>query len=249
MDYENMDVLRNRLKRYDAGMILDVATGRGEFLHFVLHAFRTFNGAAGIDVNKDSLAMAKETFGDLPVTLVTGSALSMPFPDHFFDTVTISHSLHHIEDLEGLFTEMTRVCRTDGLIVINEMINDKVTTMQGNHMLYHHLISEIDNRLGHYHRDIYNRKELTGLIEESSFQMLEQFVHGETAGTVIRQEDIDQLVASLNRRIDMLHNTEYFYFYENKIREVIERIRRDGFQKPKQMAFLLRPGRNEEDAV
>ncbi|MBN1158041.1 MAG: methyltransferase domain-containing protein [Bacteroidales bacterium] len=249
MDYENMEVLRSRLSRYDAGKILDVATGRGEFLHFGLRAFRTFISAAGLDVNNDSLAAAREIFGNIPVILVTGSALSMPFPERVFDTVTISHSLHHIEDLEGLFSEMTRVCKPEGLIVINEMISDEGALTQGNHMIYHHLISEIDNQLGHYHRDIYSRKELSAVISESSFQVVEQFVHEETAGTLTRQEDIGQLVASLNRRMDMLHNTEHYYFYGNKIREVIERLEKEGFQKLKEMAYILRPRKPGEEAV
>ncbi|MBN1157750.1 MAG: methyltransferase domain-containing protein [Bacteroidales bacterium] len=243
MGYEHMDQLRSRLGTYDAGMILDVAIGRGGFLKFVLGAFGTWNGAAGIDINPDSLETAKSVLGSLPVTLVKGSALSMPFPDHVFDTVTLSHSLHHMEDTEGLVAEIARVCKAGGLILINEMINDQATTMQENHMLYHHLISEIDNQLGHYHRDLYSTKELKNLINESGFQIVEQFLHEETKGSGTRKEDIDELVRSLNRRIEMLHNTEYYYFYENKIHEVIDRLQKDGFHKPKEMAVFLRKGK------
>lgn len=249
MSYENMDQLRKRLGMHDAGMILDVAAGRGEFLRFVLRSLRTWNGAAGIDIDPASLTMAKENLGDLPVTLVTGSALSMPFPDHVFDTVTLSNSLHHIEDLEALFAELKRVCRTDGVLIINEMINDQATTLQENHMLYHHLVSEIDNQLGQYHRNMYSRNELLAIIRKSGFKILEQFVHEAEAAHRARKEDVDQLVASLKRRLDMLQNTEHYYFYENKIREVIERLNRDGFHKPKQLAFFLKPRNPDTEPV
>ncbi len=245
MSYENMDRLRERLGMHDAGMVLDVAAGRGEFLRFMLRSFRTWNGAAGLDIDPASLATAKANLGDLPVTLVTGSAFAMPFPDHVFDTVTLSNSLHHIEDLEALFAELSRVCKSDGMVIINEMINDQATTLQENHMLYHHLISEIDNQLGQYHRNMYSRNELLAIIRKSGFKILEQLLHEATAAPHNRKEDDDQLVESLKRRLDMLQNTEHYYFYENKIREVIERLNRDGFHKPKQLAFFLKP-RNQD---
>jgi len=167
----------------------------------------------------------------------------MPFPDHAFDTVTVSNSLHHMEDLEGLLAEMARVCREGGLIVINEMVNDQVTSMRETHMLYHNLIAEIDNQMGHYHRQIYSQVELTGIIRESNLQVIEEFIHEETADEFTRQEDIDQLVGSLNRRMQMLRNSEHYYFYENKTGEIINRLKEKGFHKPKHQAFILTPGK------
>ena len=235
-----METLRSRLGSYDAGLLLDVAVGRGEFLKFALQSFKTFVGAAGIDVSADMLFIAKEALGHLPVTLVTGSALSMPFPDHAFDTVTMSNSLHHMEDLDQLFVEMMRVCRVNGLIVINEMVSDEYSSLQENHMLYHNLIAEIDKQMGHYHRNIYSKKELLGIIREKDFKILERFMHEEKAGDLIRQEDVDQLVQSLSRRIDMLHNTDHYYFYENKARDIIDRLKKQGFHKPKPLTVVLR---------
>lgn len=242
MNYDKMNVLGTRLGNYDAGMVLDVAVGRGEFLQFILQSFRTWKGAAGIDINPDSLKIAREKLGDLPVTLVVGSALDMPFPDHAFDTLTISNSLHHMEDLKGLLNEIKRVCRESGLVVINEMVNDQVTSMRENHMLYHNLIAEIDNQLGHYHRRIFSKEELEAIIYESDFEIVDHFIHEEKADKNTSREDVDQLVSSLNRRMEMLRNSEHYYFYENKISEITGRLREKGFHKPKQLVFFLKPG-------
>lgn len=247
MNYDDMNILREKLGRYDAGMLLDVAVGRGEFLKFAMDAFRTCICAAGIDVSKEMLADAKDKIGRSPVTLVVGSAVSMPFPDHAFDTVTMSNSLHHIENLNLLFKEIFRVCRPNGLVILNEMINDRHTELQKNHMIYHNLIAEIDNQMGHYHRKIYSQKEVTGIIREQNFQIVEHFIHHENAGNHFRQADVEQLVQSLSRRIELLRNTDHYYFYENKAREVIDRLQEKGFHKPKHLTMILRTQKAQVD--
>ncbi len=246
MKYDRMVQLKRRLGELDAGKFLDVAVGRGEFLKFAVESFRSWIGAAGIDTNTESLEIARELFNALPVMLVSGSALSMPFPDYQFDTLTLSNAIHHIQDHNSLFKEMERVCKPGGLIIINEMINDNITLMQETHMRYHRLLAEIDNTLGYYHRETFSEKELNALIRQSRFQLSESFVHEEEIAETMQKEEIEQLVSSLHKRVTMLRNSEYYYFYENKARDIIKMLYKKGFHKPKHITFILRtlvPGR------
>ena len=246
MNYDNMHELRDRLRTRDAGMLLDVAAGKGDFLKFLLKTFQTWEGAAAIDVSAEALNKLKENLNHIPVTLVTGSALSMPFPDHVFDAVSLSNSLHHIEDHAGLFSEMARVCKPGGLIVVNEMINDPGTPMQENHKLYHHLISEMDNQMGHYHREIFNGEELSGIIEGSGLTVTDQFMYVEAVMEDNTRNSVSQMVEALNRKLELLRNSDHYYFYENKVKEVIERLQKEGYHKPTHMAFFLKPGGGEQ---
>jgi SAM-dependent methyltransferase len=239
MNYENMLTLKNRIGEYDAGSLLDVATGRGEFLKFALASFRSWTSVAGIDNDPESLQVAKLEFACTPVILVLGSALEMPFTDQYFDTVTLSNALHHIEDSHMLLSETIRICRPKGLVIINEMLNENNSAVDETYMLYHRLVSDIDNQQGRYHRDTYTLKEMLSLINLNNFQLLDYFVHAEDAGNVMNNAEIEAVSERLKKKVSLLKGSDYYYFYENKAREIINLFMKTGIHKPRHVTFLL----------
>ena len=236
-----MHTLKCRLGNYDAGTLLDVAVGRGDFLKFVLGSFRTWKTAAGIDIDTESLAMAGLALENVPVILLAGSALSMPFINKYFDTVTMSNALHHIESLQVLFTETRRVCKSRGLIVINEMLNESNAKTKETYMLYHRFVAEIDNQLGHYHREPFTEKELHSLVKHSGLKMLDYFIHEETTGDYLNKEEIEVFGTRLRGKVQLLRGTDYYYFYENKAREIVSRLNNTGVHRPRHITFMLQP--------
>jgi ubiquinone/menaquinone biosynthesis C-methylase UbiE len=241
MNYENMHTLKCRLGNYDAGSLLDVAVGRGDFLDFAMRSFRTWKSLAGIDIDGQSLQTAAKKFSDTSVILIRGSALDMPFTSRYFDTVTMSNALHHMENLPPLFTETCRVCNERGLIVINEMLNESHSRLQETYMLYHRFIAEVDNQLGYFHREPFTLKELLSIIKNSTFDMIEYFVHEETTGDYLDPDEIEAMSDRLRNKVQLLRGTDYYYFYENKAREIINRLAVTGVHRPRHIAFILRP--------
>lgn len=241
MNYENMLTLKERLGKYDAGVWLDVATGRGDFLKFALDSFGSWKCAAGIDNDAESLAQAKDQLSRSNVILVLASALNMPFTDGYFDTVVMSNALHHIEDLSALFSETCRVCRKNGLIIINEMLNENNSAFDENYMLYHRLVSDIDNQFGRYHRETYTLKEMLSLISSANFQLVDYFVHAESTGHVMNMEEVEAVSNRLKMKISQLKGSDYYYFYENKAREVINILMKSGIYRPRHATFILQP--------
>jgi|GEM_PF-928573 len=239
MNYENMLTLKSRISNYDAGSLLDIAVGRGEFLKFVMGSFRTWQSAAGIDTDPESLGIATKEFAGSPVILVLGSALAMPFNNHYFDTVTLSNTLHHIDALQSLFTEINRICKSHGLIVINEMLNECFSEMQETYMLYHRLTAEVDNQLGRYHREPFTLKEILTIIKFGNFQILDHFIHAENTGDALNASEIEAMSDRLKNKVALLHGTDYYYFYENKAREIISRFQKTGIHRPRHVAFIL----------
>ena len=240
MNYENMFTLKSKIGNLDAGSMLDVAVGRGEFLKFAMGAFRSWHSAAGIDFDPELLHTAQQEFAGSPVILVFSSALTMPFIDHYFDTITMSNAMHHIEELQPLFAEFNRVCKSKGLIIINEMLNEGFSDMQETYMLYHRLIAEMDNQLGQYHREPYTLRELTGLIKESDLQLQDQFVHTEYTGDAMNANEIQAMSERLTNKVARLRGTDYYYFYENKARDIISRFNKTGIYRPKHVTCILR---------
>jgi ubiquinone/menaquinone biosynthesis C-methylase UbiE len=240
MNYENMLTLKSRMGNYDAGSLLDIATGRGDFLKFALVSFRTWQSAAGIDIDPDQLHAAAKEFANSSVILILGSALSMPFTDHCFDTITMSNALHHIEALQSLFNETNRVCKSKGLIFINEMLNENLSDTQETYMQYHRFIANVDNQLGSYHREPYTLKELLALLKPDVFQILEYFIHSEVIGNAMNTVEIEAISGRLKSKVAQLRGTDYYYFFENKAEEIINRFNKTGIQRPRHVTFILR---------
>lgn len=241
MNYENMHTLKSRLGKYEAGSLLDIAVGRGDFLKFALGSFRTWKSAAGIDIDQESLQIAAKEFSNTSVILIFGSALNMPFTDEYFDTVTMSNALHHIETLPPLFVETSRVIKSNGLIVINEMLNESLSRIQETYMLYHRFNADVDNQLGHFHREPFHLKELLAIIKSSGLCLLDYFVHEEVTGDYLNREEIDAMSERLRKKVKLLRGTDFYYFFENKAREIIHRLSNTGVHRPRHITFVLQP--------
>lgn len=95
--------------------VLDLAAGTGT-------SSEPFAAAGALVVPCDfsfgMLAVGKERRPDLPFT--AGDATRLPFADESFDVVTISFGLRNVVDTVGALTEMRRVVRPGGRIVICE---------------------------------------------------------------------------------------------------------------------------------
>ena len=239
MNYENMLTLKSRISGYDAGSLLDVAVGRGDFLRFAISSFRSWHSAAGIDIDAEALHQAGNVFSNSPVILVLGSALSMPFTNQYFDTITISNTLHHIEKLQLLFNETARVCKHHGLIVVNEMLNESYHEAQEIYMLYHRFSADADNQQGRFHREPFNLKELLNIIKNDHFQLLEYFIHEEAAADIMNEEEMTAMAARLKNKVRLLKGSSYYYFFENKANDIISRFKKTGIQRPRHVTFLL----------
>jgi ubiquinone/menaquinone biosynthesis C-methylase UbiE len=236
-----MLTLKKRLGGYDAGSLLDIAVGRGDFLRFALSSFKSWHRASGIDIDPETLQIADQSFGNSCVILVNGSALAMPFISGYFDTITMSNALHHIEDLKSLFAETFRVCKSNGLIVINEMLDENHSRPQEPYMLYHRFIAEVDNQLGRYHHEPFGLKELLSIVKNSGLNTLDYFIHEEVTGDCLDEDEIRAMSERMRKKVQLLRGSDYYYFYENKIGEIINRLSNAGVHKPRHITFMLHP--------
>jgi demethylmenaquinone methyltransferase/2-methoxy-6-polyprenyl-1,4-benzoquinol methylase len=97
--------------------VLDLAAGTGT-------SSVTFaaEGAACVacDFSLGMLRAGMQRLGHGPVRFVAGDALRLPFGDRAFDAVTISFGLRNVADPDAALTEMFRVTRPGGRLVICE---------------------------------------------------------------------------------------------------------------------------------
>ena len=112
-------------------LILDLAAGTGTSSN----AF-TKSGAKIIACDF-SLGMLKEGKKRFPnLNFSAGDALSLPFPDETFDAVTISFGIRNVNDVQKALTEMLRVTKKGGRIVICEFSSPTLKIFKNIYMEY-----------------------------------------------------------------------------------------------------------------
>jgi len=102
--------------------ILDVCTGTGDIP--IEFARRGANDVTGIDLSAGMLARAQQKIEKLNlatnIKLETGSALNLPYGDMTFDLVTIGFGLRNLPDYARGISEMVRVLKPSGRLLILE---------------------------------------------------------------------------------------------------------------------------------
>lgn len=106
-------MVKNKLKwiageKPTPGNILDFGAGTGDFL---LAAKKKGWKVFGVEPNPDARKLASEKGMELEKT-------SSSFPDQSFDVITMWHVLEHVPDLKEQISELKRLLKPDGLLVI-----------------------------------------------------------------------------------------------------------------------------------
>ncbi|HEX2996039.1 MAG TPA: class I SAM-dependent methyltransferase [Anaerolineales bacterium] len=148
------------------GRVLDVATGTGGFIHFLIEGLKDYDEIIGVDNAERRAETFEEAFRDKPnIRFEVQDACHLDFADSAFDMVCISNSLHHLDPVAAL-REMKRVLRPDGFLLVSEMYRDDQTETQMTHVLLHHWWGAVDIVNGIAHRETYPRCEIIELVRD-----------------------------------------------------------------------------------
>ncbi len=148
-----------------AGRLLDVATGRGGFIHVLVESLRGYDEIIGVDTVAGTEEIFAQTFAEKPISYRQMDAYKLEFDDASFDTVVIANSLHHLDKPQHVLAEMQRVLKPGGRIIISEMFRDGLTEAQETHALLHHWWAAVDSAEGIIHNETYTKQELIDLAQ------------------------------------------------------------------------------------
>ncbi len=103
--------------------LLDVATGTGDVMLATAKRYPALT-AVGIDPASSMLSQGVEKIKRAGLsdrlTMIEGSAVALPFNDNSFDAITISFGIRNIDDVPKALSEMTRVVRPGGKVLVLE---------------------------------------------------------------------------------------------------------------------------------
>lgn len=117
----------NKLREIQPKRILDLATGTGDFAIALLKL--NPSQIIGMDISSGMLEVGKNKMKAKHVSHIIdmqlGDSENMPFEDGYFDAITVGFGVRNYEHLEKGLTEMLRVTRSGGKIVILEFSKPK----------------------------------------------------------------------------------------------------------------------------
>ena len=162
-----MKKLQVYLAQYHNPKILDVGTGRGNFIQVIKMLNNDYSEIIGTDLDDRLLESNKESFkDDLRIKFVKDNILETKLSEGYFDIVCLSNTLHHLADFKDIFNGMFKVLKPGGLIILNEMIADNLSDAQISHRELHHFAAKVDNEIGRIHNQTYKRDDLIKIVSD-----------------------------------------------------------------------------------
>lgn len=221
------DNLNNFFKDKPAGEILDVACGTGQFISKLAPIFPSakFNG---IDPNPESIEKAKNIWQNQPASFYQMEAGNLCFENNSFDLLSISNAMHHLPYLKESFTEMKRVLKPEGYVVVSELCGDNLSPAQENQKFYHHIKSFTDRKAGIYHHETWTRDEIICLVKQNGIKIELAFDFFDGKNFITAAEPVDYWVSKLRLQIETLKGLPEYNEFTPKIEEFRKRIEKDG---------------------
>lgn len=215
-----------------AGRMLDIATGSGWMLGWLMETMQDPVEAVGIDLTVlDAAAFNDDNiFNRDNVEYMQMDAHALEFDDNSFDTVSISTSLHHMADAETVLREAVRVLKPCGTLVVLEMYRDHQDDAQMTHVLMHHWWANIDSVTGIVHNETYTRQGLIELV--NSLGLRDVTLMDTTFGADADPYDSERREIMLNRMAHYLERAKgvpNFEDFETRANDLKLRLLNTGF--------------------
>lgn len=237
----NLENFKSILSGLSEASILDVGTGRGNFIQQIIRVYDDYSEIIGIDTTLKSIETARNNFGDEKIQFVQMDAEDMKFKDDSFDVVCLSNSLHHLKDIGTTIAEMKRVLKPNGILVFNEMYRDNQDEKQLTHVYLHHFGAEIDRIHDVPHNETYKREEIIQtLTKEAGFEVLKSWDLDVPNSEELTEEDMKDLMESIDRTLERVKESSEFYKYEMKAEKLKERLKKVGFKGATQLMVVLK---------
>lgn len=223
------------LSAISAGDVLEIAAGSGRFTRMATKALKDYRSWLAIDSDEDALEENRKQCNDSRIHFRSMRAQELDFPDNAFDTIAISRGLHHLLPLADCITEMIRVLKPGGLLLVNEMHSDVYNGKQQTQVMWHHLRVDMDRILGNDHTYSFSRKEIAGMFEGKN---LEQVTLLDYIPDELR--DAEQMKANYSRSLDLLKGRREHPALLQRFNDLQKRLEITGIENPPHLFMALR---------
>ena len=203
LEIVDVDPLTEELKDCNGGRILDVACSQGDFLKLLAESFEDFTEAVGIDSASDRIEQAKKKYPE-GFSFKVMNAEQLDFPDGYFDTVAIRHSLHHLDNVDSVLNEMERVLKPGGRFVVCEVVQSPETEKENSYRHVHHWWAKLSRARGETHNETLTVDEVLDVISRIGLKERKHFEFLEEPSKEERKKEVEDILEVNARFIDEL---------------------------------------------
>ncbi len=129
----------NQLSDLQPKKILDVATGTADVALMTYKMLKPQH-ITGIDISNGMLELGRKKIAKLnlqdSIVLQQADSENLPFPDETFDAITVAFGVRNFEHLEQGLSEMRRVLKKGGKLVVLEFSKPKQTGFKKIYTIY-----------------------------------------------------------------------------------------------------------------
>jgi demethylmenaquinone methyltransferase/2-methoxy-6-polyprenyl-1,4-benzoquinol methylase len=129
--------------------ILDIATGTGDLA--IMMAELKPDRIVGLDISSGMLEVGKQKITEAKLSnkieMIVGDSEEMPFKDNTFDAITVSFGVRNFANLHKGITEIARVLKPTGVLVILETSNPTKFPFKQGYKLYTNFFLPIVGKL------------------------------------------------------------------------------------------------------
>lgn len=156
-DIDLLDIVINNLKLHKNMRLLDFGCGTGNYLLALQK--KGFKNLFALDKDDNMIDIATTRTG---IIVKSGSHLSIPFENEFFDSVMLIAMIHFIDDLFILFENLNFVCKKGARVVIVTQSHEQINNRFYNK--YFPSIEKIDRQRYHKPQEIISIAEKSGFV-------------------------------------------------------------------------------------
>lgn len=120
-------------------VVLDVACGEG-YGSFLMAGVAL--SVEGVDISEEAIHHASSKYEKPSLRFSLGSAIHLEFPDDSFDVVVSFETIEHLAEQEAMLSEIRRVLRPRGVLVISSPNRPIYSEESGEHNEFH--VKELD---------------------------------------------------------------------------------------------------------
>lgn len=153
------DPLLEIMRTIKCSAVLDVGSGTGTLLDRLTENPRVM--LAGTDISIEMCRTARKKLGD-KAGLLAGDSEMLPWKDDAFDLVTSTYSFHHYPNPGKVMSEMKRVLKPGGHLIITDCWSPLPLRVFWN-------VTSPFNTDGDFH--VYSRREICKLMESQGFEL------------------------------------------------------------------------------
>ncbi|WP_066504648.1 class I SAM-dependent methyltransferase [Abyssisolibacter fermentans] len=238
-----MEKVKEVLKNYSAGKLLDVGTGRGNFIHLVKNCFNSYDEIIAIDKTERAKEFFENEFQEENIKFIQMDSCNLDFENNYFDTVCLSNAIHELEDINKVLVEIKRVLKSGGLLIVNEMFCDNLSDKQMSHVLIHHFGARLDRLRGNCHNETFKKEEILDIVKGLNMEILNCFEYNTHEDQLLEDEeddDVERITDSIGKKVKQFEDNPEYEDLEQNLREIKKYIKNNGIFGATELMIVVR---------